>query len=203
MFNSSFDPQQILSLQTLYQILIGSAFVTMVINVTWFLISSGVNFVVRRARLRIKRHDFVLGKAITREAYENLSRDISGFYCLLVRYGIDEYMSRLANDQERVDGRQQLRIFKVSVKIDSKNMAIFGLRLPIHQRLGTQFKCFVVGRSEDRIPAIIDILKKCEHVSDVKQSDSYYRDRVYFLLDQFAIVDTITSGVRNNYIFPE
>jgi hypothetical protein len=38
---------------------------------------------------------------------------------------------------------------------------------------------------------------------DIKQSDSYQRTRVYFLLDQFVVIDTINAGVKNNYIYPE
>jgi hypothetical protein len=60
-----------------------------------------------------------------------------------------------------------------------------------------------VARSVDRVPAVIAILEKCEHASDVKQSDSYKRERVFFLLDQFAVVDTIHAGIKNNYVFPE
>src|SRR5258708_10576286 len=193
--NSTFDPQQIWSLQTLYQIMIGSAVVTTVINVTWFLISSALTQIARWAKLRVKSHDFILGEGITRAKYENLEREISGFHCLLVRYGTDEYISRIANDQERFEGRQQLKVRRVSASFDSNNRAIFDLKLPIHKSLGTQFKCFVVARSLDRVPAIVAILEKCEHASDVKQSYVYYRDRVYFLLDRFAVVDTITAGV--------
>ena len=200
---TSFDLQQIWSLQTLYQIVLGSAVVTMVINVTWFVISSGLKQAARRAHLRVKTHSFIVGKSITGAKYDDLSRDVSGFYCLLVRYGTDEYISRIANDQERFEGRQQLRVRRISVTFDWAGKAVFELKLPVHKSLRTQFKCFLVARSVDRVPAIISALEECEHVSDIKQSDSYHRNRIYFLLDQFAVVDTVTSGVKNNYVFPE
>jgi hypothetical protein len=174
----SFDPQQFWSLRTLYQIMIGSAFVATVINVTWFFISSLLGYIVRRAHWRVRTHTFVLGQAVTRQEYENLRRDISDFWCLIVRYGTDEYISKMASDQERFEGRQQLKLRRISVQFDKNSKPKFVLQLPIHKRMGTQFKCFVVARDVERVPAIITTLNKCEHVSEIKQSDSYHRDRV-------------------------
>jgi hypothetical protein len=199
----SFEPQQFWSLRTLYHIMLGSAFVATVINVTWFLISSLVGYIVRRAHWRVRTHTFVLGEAVTRKEYDNLSRDILDFWCLIVRYGTDEYISKMASDQERFEGRQQLKLRRIPVQFDKNNKPKFVLQLPIHKRMGTQFKCFVVARDVEKVPAIIATLNKCEHVSDIKQSDSYHRDRVYFLLDQFFVIGTITPGVRNNFVFPE
>jgi hypothetical protein len=196
---SIFAPEQILSLRTL----LASTVLTVLINLVWFVTSGVLTWITRRLKVRVKSHNFILGEGITRVDYENFAREVSGFYCLLVRHGTDDYISRMANDQERFEGRQQLKVHQVSVSFDSQNLAIFEITLPIHKSLGTQFKCFVAARSIDRVPAIIATLEKCEHVSDVKQSDSYHRDRVYFLLDRFFVVDTITAGVRNNYIFPE
>lgn len=201
--NPSFDPQQILSLQTLYQILIGSAVVTTVINVVWFVISSILSAVARRTRLRVKSHVFVLGNSITRKDYNELSRDIAGFYCLLVRYGTDEYLTKMASEQERFEGRQRLKLVPIRVAFNEEARALFTLKLPVHKSLGTQFKCFAEARSIEQVPIVVERLQKCEHASDVKQSDSYHRERVFFLLDQFIAIDTIQPGVRNNYIFPE
>jgi hypothetical protein len=195
------DPNQLWP--ALQQILIGSAVVTTVINITWFVISSGVNAVARRLRLRVKQHLFVLKEGVTREEYANLSRDISAFYCLVVRYGTDDYISKMASDSERFEGRQLLKVHPISATFDQDDQVKFSLTLPIHKTMGTQFKCFAEARSVEHVPAVIATLEKCEHASDVKQSDSYKRERVFFLLDQFAVAETIHPGIRNNYIFPE
>lgn len=212
---------------TLYQVFVGSAFVTMVINVTWFVISWMLKHLVRIANRRIRSHDFILGRAITRAEYRKFAEHIRGFRCLLVRHGTDDYLSKMASDQERFEGRQQLKVLPIKVHFDWSRMkyaplwkrivwrlgwragddakAIFKLTLPIHRRLGTQFKCFIVARDAEptTVDAIISTLNVCEHVSDARQSDSYHKDRIYFLLDQFFKVDTITEGISNNYIFPE
>jgi len=82
--------------ETLTQILFGSAVITTVINVTWFVISSCLNFIARRVHLRVKSHQFVLGEGITRAKYEALTQNISAFYCLLIRYGTDNYITQMA-----------------------------------------------------------------------------------------------------------
>lgn len=200
-FSLHIDPNQLWP--ALKQILIGSAVVTTVINVTWFLISSCLGAIGRRARLRVKQHHFVLKEGVTREEYAALSRDIVAFYCLIIRYGTDEYISKMANDRERFEGRQLLKVRPISAAFDKNGQAKFKLRLPIHKTMGTQFKCFAEARSLHHVPAVIATLEKCEHASDVKQSDSYKRERVFFLLDEFTVVETIHPGIKNNYIFPE
>jgi len=122
---------------------------------------------------------------------------------LLVRFGTDEYLTKIASDQERYEGRLRLKLIPISVKYDETDQAVFTLRLPIHKSLGTQFKCFAKARTIELVPAVIDRLKNCEHASMVQQSDSYHRDRIYFLLDQFVRITTVDSTVINNFIFPE
>jgi hypothetical protein len=187
----------------LYQILLGSAVITTVINITWFIISSCLAFVAHRVHLRVKSHQFVLGQGVTRAKYEALFRNISSFHCLLVRYGTDDYIIKMASDRERFEGRQQLKVLPITVAFDADDRAIFTLKLPIHKSLGTQFKCFAEARSVAQVPAVIAALKECEHARCVKQSDSYKRTRVYFLLDHFVAMDTINAEVQNNYIYPE
>ena len=198
-----FNLQHIWSWSTFYPILAGSTVVTAAINVTWFVISSVLTWITRWLRLRTKSHDFVLGNTITRQKYEELSQDISGFYCLFVRYGSDDYLMKMASDEERYEGRLRLKLIPIEVKFNEKDQAVFTLTLTIHKSLGTQFKCFAQARSIERVPAVIERLKKCEHASMPRQSDSYHRDRIYFLLDQFVQIPTVDPAVTNNYIFPE
>ena len=196
-------PFDILSMSTLKQVLVGSAVVAFVINLVWQGLSFAWTEAARWLRLRTKSHDFVLGNAITRQKYEELSQDISGFYCLFVRYGSDNYLMKMASDEERYEGRLRLKLIPIEVKFNEKDQAVFTLTLTIHKSLGTQFKCFAQARSIERVPAVIERLKKCEHASMPRQSDSYHRDRIYFLLDQFVQIPTVDPAVTNNYIFPE
>lgn len=56
-------------------------------------------------------------------------------YCLVVRFGTDEYLAGMASDQERHQGRLLNRV----VEIDRETGI---LALPVHRKLGTQFKLY-------------------------------------------------------------
>lgn len=95
--------------------------------------------------------------------------------CLVVRYGTDAYVERLASDQEKYEGRLRNRILKNRVTIvrtradglwpwlgyrwkrfvlgyepmERESTRIVGnFLLPVHKRLGTQFKLFFEIRAD-------------------------------------------------------
>ena len=197
-----FDPTQLWTLQTLYQVMVGSAVVATVINVTWFIMSSSVRAAVRLTRRRTENHTAILGRTLTPEEYKNVMEAITGFYCLVVRYGTDDYLQKLASDEERHEGRLRLKILPVQVKFDERGNAAFALRLPVHKRLGTQFKCFAMVKHVKDVNTVITMLNGCAHVKDVKQSDSQHKNRIYFSLDQFFMITTV-DGIKNNFVFPK
>ncbi len=67
---------------------------------------------------------------------------------------------------------------------DADDRAIFTLKLPIHNE----------ARSVAQVPAVIAALEECEQARCLKQSDSYKRTRVYFLLDRQIELSTMRSG---------
>ncbi len=54
-------------------------------------------------------------------------------YCLVVRFGTDDYLASMASEQERHQGRLINRV--VEIERDA-------LLLPVHRKLGTQFKLY-------------------------------------------------------------
>jgi hypothetical protein len=52
------------------------------------------------------------------------------------------------------------------------------------------------------VQKVVEILQACAHVKDVKQSDSQYKNRIYFLLDHFAVVDSI-DNIKNNFVYAQ
>jgi hypothetical protein len=189
------------SAENVSKVIFGSAVVTTVINVTWFVISKCLRALVRLSRRSIIRHTVVLGE-VSRWQFENTLKPISRFYCLLIRYGKDSYIEKLASDDEREEGRLRLKLIPVDVEFDTDGNVFFLLKLPVHKRLGTQFKCFAVVEKMDEIKKVIAILKSCKHVKDVKQSESQHRNRIYFLLDQFADVESI-DNIKNNFVYAQ
>jgi hypothetical protein len=69
-------------------------------------------------------------------------KDILGladFYCLIVRYGSDGFLRDLATENDRKDGRLQLRIKRCHIRHDNMGKALLHFKLPVHRRIGTQF----------------------------------------------------------------
>jgi hypothetical protein len=146
----------------------------------------------------------LIGRSLSRDEYEQLKRVISGFYCLIVRYGTDQYLQHLASDEERHEGRLRLKVIPIQVIFDQNDNASFQLTLPVHKRLGTQFKCFVEVWKLEEVNQVVAKLKQCQCILDIGQSHSQHRNRIYFLLDHFFTVKTVEGdAIKNNYIFPK
>ncbi len=195
------DLSQLWSVDAISKVMLGSAVVATVINITWFVISSCLRSLIRFSRRAVIPHHVVLGQ-VSREEFDNTLKPISRFYCLLVRYGTDSYIGKLASNEEREEGRLRLKLIPVDVRFDDTGDVFFLLKLPVHKRLGTQFKCFAVVEKMDEVKKVIGILEACKHVNDVKQSDSQYKNRIYFLLDHFAVVDSI-DNIKNNFVYAQ
>src|SRR5215813_6378962 len=108
--------QTLFSTTTIIQILAGSAVVTAAINVIWFFMSRAMSSLLHwwNAKSTVCKVDFTRG--INKANYGNLTKLISGFYCLVVRYGTDQYVSSLASDQEKYEGRLKNEKRKIAVK---------------------------------------------------------------------------------------
>jgi len=198
---AALDFSQFWSVASISKVVFGSAVVATVINITWFGISNGLRALVRLTRRAVIPHHVLLGQ-VSREKFDNTLKPISRFYCLLVRYGTDSYIEKLASDEERYEGRLRLKLIPVEVQFDATGNVFFVLKLPVHKRLGTQFKCFAVVTKIDEVAKVVEILEACKHVKDVKPSDSQYRNRIYFLLDHFAEVDSI-DNIKNNFVYAQ
>ncbi len=129
---------------------------------------------------------------------------VADYYCLIVRFGNDSYLSATASDADRVQGQLQLKIKKMEWSEDKKTGRYLHLRLPVHNRLGTQFKCFIRTKYLKDVHQVIGTLKSTSGIDpeSVDQSDSQHKDRIYFLLNCFTTVKTV-DGLVNNFIYPE
>lgn len=123
--------------------------------------------------------------------------------CLVVRYGTDNYIERLASDREKYDGRLQNRAITVPITVHEDGSTGFRLSVPVHKRLGTQFKCFVDVLDSSKTAEIFEFLSRCPSIlSPDRSSSPLHRDRIYFLLNDFAVTDSI-DGHKNNMCYPE
>jgi len=118
------------------------------------------------------------------------------FKCLIVRYGTDEYIKSMANDQEKYDGRLRNDIIDVNYQDGSLHFVI-----PLHKRIGTQFKCFLETESKEKAEKIIQRTEDFSGIYDLSLASSQHKNRVFFLLKDYGETKTV-DGLKNNMIFP-
>jgi hypothetical protein len=179
-----------------------SAVVSALINATWFFMSWGLLELRHRWSAKKTVYSVTFTRGMTADKYEKVRTISSGFYCLLVHYGTDQYIGTLASDQEKYEGRLKNRILKIETELDGAGNATFILELPVHKRIGTQFKCFVAAKDADSVPVLEEFLKGCDRIHGISASKSVKANRIYFLLDKFSEV-TSSDCITNNMIFPE
>jgi hypothetical protein len=123
--------------------------------------------------------------------------------CLIIRYGTDLYIEHLASDREQQDGRLQNRVVDVPITAHPDGSTSFRLRIPVHKRLGTQFKCFVDVQDKSKTAEVLDFLLGCHSIVSPEHSSSpLHPSRLYFLLRDFDVVESVDKH-RNNMCFPE
>jgi hypothetical protein len=184
------------------QIITLSPFITFLTNMVWFWASLLWKELLHRWSARSTVYPFTLTRAATKDRYDKIKHLITGFSCLVVRYGTDQYVSTLASDQEKYEGRLKNEVRPINIHIGQVGDATFILRLPIHKRIGTQFKCFATVKDESSLSTVQAFLNECEGVKDAQVSKSVKSNRIYFLVERFAVVKTI-DGIDNNMILPE
>lgn len=120
--NPGADAQSIVDIlrspAVLVQVLAGSAVITAVINVIWFVMSGALRNLQHWWNAKGVEYAIELKRGITKANYEELRQSIGGFYCLVVRYGSDQYISSLANEQEKYEGRLKNKVLPVLVGFD-------------------------------------------------------------------------------------
>jgi len=132
---------------------------------------------------------------------ENVPKAISGVYCQVVRFGTDLYIEKMASDQERYEGRLQSKVFQLDTRRNADGELIVHFKLPVHKRIGTQFKLFVRVRDAKDLPAVEAFLKQLKSVSNVDASRFQSPPKVSFTIDRFPIVSTV-EGIKNNFCYP-
>ena len=154
---------------------------------------AGVNGVQQR---------LVIARGLTRHDFDQVRKSIRGWRLMVVRYGSDDYLRGLAGEADRRIGRPRQSSMGMRLSLSPSGEAILRWKLPVHRRLGTQFRCYVLTRKgAGGLAVLADILKHYDEI-EVLQPDLPERRRIYFLLAHFQIITT-AEGLRNNYVAPE
>jgi hypothetical protein len=133
--------------------------------------------------------------------FKGVPKTIKGVYCQIIRYGTDQYIEKMASDQERYEGRLQNRVYKLKSRRDCRGQYIVRLALPVHKRLGTQFKLFVRLKDPSKADDVVKFLTDTQLLSQVHVSQYHSPPKISFLVDRFSTVNTV-EGLTNNFYYP-
>ena len=143
-----------------------------------------------------------------------LDRGLEGFdiktipmYCLIVRFGNDMYLTQIASDQEKFEGRLQNLVIPVDL-----TQNVVKLRLPVHRRIGTQFKLYLLAPTAQSALDIWNSLSRHSKKSGRAGGDflkSIALDetapkgrKIWFRLENFDSSETV-DGHLNNICLPD
>jgi len=176
---------------SLSNLILHSAVGTSIIKIVWECLTKSINF------LEEKQSIFLYEKDVILDLDEKLN-DYGKFYLLIIRYGTDQYIKDMANEKEKWIGRLRNKI--ISLESNKENGKVkLHLKIPVHKRLGTQFKLFYDAKRQK-----INIVESIFKSSSIQYSiaSSIANDyRIFFLLKNFGTVKSV-EGIENNICFP-
>lgn len=183
-------------------LLIDVALVTAVVAVVWNALMAIGRAITESLEVQGVKHRLIIARGLTRHDFDQVRRAIRGWRIMVVRYGTEEYLRSLAGEADRHIGRPRHSSSGMRLSLSASGEAILRWSLPVHRRMGTQFRCFVVTRKgAGGLSVLADILKLYDEI-EVLQPDLPERKRIYFLLSHFPVIAS-AEGVRNNYVAPE
>jgi hypothetical protein len=170
--------------------------VTFIGKLSWTAASELVWSLYRWSLRKPQKHKVVVAK--TKIPFE---KGVAKVRCLVVRYGTDQYIEHMASDREKYDGRLLNEVIPIRV-IRTGDAVSFEVDLPVHKRLGTQFKCYVEVPKGGPVAEIKKFLTGLADIHEVSESSSLDGgNRIFFLIKKFATVTSI-DGFNNNMCFP-
>lgn len=174
---------------------LNTAILAVVFKSIWMLLTELVQHIRHLFSKRITTYQIELGP------YHPEFDGVINFYCLIIRFGTDSYLQGLASESDKFDGRLQNKVIPINIRKTANGTAQCVLNLPVHLRIGTQFKCFAEVNSSADLNTALASLEACERIYDVSKSSSQFRHRVYFLLKDFSVCQSVDK-INNNMCFP-
>jgi len=138
----------------------------------------------------------------------NINPDIleyGDFKCLIIRFGTDQYLRDMADDKEKRIGRLRNEIINLSASAyKHEKKTSVNLCLPVHKRLGVQFKVFFDIKEQwietEAASKIFTEFRKAG-LKPAISSSPFHKKRIFILLPEFGTIETV-DGIKNNMCFP-
>jgi hypothetical protein len=144
----------------------------------------------------------VIARGLTRHDFEQVRKGVRAWRLLLIRYGSDEYLRTMAGDSDRQAGRTRFDVIAMKLALSNIGEVTLSWKLPIHRRLGTQFRCYIDIRDGGAGGEVLTGMLRHYDEIEVLPSEVANPTRIYFLLKRFRVV-TAADGLKQNIVLPE
>jgi hypothetical protein len=148
------------------------------------------------------RQKIVIARGLTRHDFEQVRKGIKAWKLLVVRYGSDDYLRHMAGEADRQAGRTRFDVVRMKLALSPVGEVTLAWSLPVHRRLGSQFRCYVDIRPDGAGAEVLTGMLR--HYDEIELLPAETQDprRVYFLLKRFTII-TAADGMRQNFMLPQ
>jgi hypothetical protein len=176
--------------------------VTLLVWLVWTILRVVFTAAADMIEVRSSRQRVVIARGLTRHDFDQIRNGIRAWRVLLVRHGSDDYLRDMAGDADRHAGRTRRDVIAMKLTLSSVGEAVLSWRLPIHQRLGTQFRCFAVPRDDNAGGVAITGMLQLFDEIDALPAETTKPTRIYFLLRSFRVI-AAADGAKQNLVLPE
>ncbi len=177
-------------------------FCTFLVWVVWNILRYVFSTAADMLDVTTSKQRIVIARGLTRHDYEQVRKGIRAWHLLLVRYGTDEYLRTMAGEADRHAGRTRYDVIKMKLALSPTGEVTLSWSLPVHRRLGTQFRCYIDIRAGGAGGEVLTGMLRHYDEIEVLPSEVAEPTRVYFLLKKFRTVPSADGG-RQNIVLPE
>lgn len=167
---------------------------------TWTLLRFAVHTVSDALEVQQVKHTIAIARGLTRHDFEQIRKGIKAWRLLLVRYGTDDYLRGGAGEADRQAGRSRYEVINMKLALSNVGEVTLTWSLPVHRRLGTQFRCYIDLREGGVGGGVLTGMLSHYDEIEVLPADQG-ATRVYFLLKRFRTV-TAPDGAKQSVVLP-
>jgi len=155
------------------------------------------SFEVGRQKQRV-----VIARGLTRHDFEQVRKGVRAWRVLVVRHGSDDYLRMMAGAADRDAGRLRHEVITMSLGLSASGDVTLSWSLPVHRRMGTQFRCFIELRPGEAGGDMLSGMLRHYDEIEVLPAVVANPTRVYFLLKRFRMI-TAGESMKHNFVLPE
>ena len=149
-----------------------------------------------------RKQRIVIARGLTRHDYDQVRKGVRAWRLLVIRYGSEDYLRAMAGEADRHAGRTRHDVINMKLALSPIGEVTLSWRLPIHRRLGTQFRCYIdVREGGTGGDVLTGMLSHYDEIA-VLATEVPNPARLYFLLKRFRVI-TGADGLKQNFALPE